>query len=185
MTNVTTNIATISEPYLYPESGGACSGIVEDVHTPEMTRMLGQPPMRKPFLVQTIVENMLRGQFDDLPASLSTECQFATRKYFCSTWMLKPEAQNMSYVLQNNNVSGGHVLGVGVNLTTPSDYQLYLPSYPHRDICVQYFDKCGNYLKESFQQSILSTGALQSSNQWRGNLPNWQSSGSASQDSIE
>jgi hypothetical protein len=124
-----------------------CSGIIDAVHTPEMTRMLGQPPMQKPFAAQTVVENILRGIFAALSTSRSSECQFSTRKYFCSAWMLKPEAQNMSYVFEHNNISDGQLLGARVNMATQQDNQVYLPSYPHRDICFQYFDECGDYLR--------------------------------------
>jgi hypothetical protein len=104
--------------------------------------------MQMPLVAQTKMEIVLGTLIGSLPKWLSNDCHFATRQFYCSSWMIEPQLQTAAYMFANNNISIRQLSSAGINVSEILEDIFYLPSYPHQDICINYFDKCENYMKE-------------------------------------
>jgi hypothetical protein len=163
MDNVTSIVASSSEPYLHPSSGGSCSGIIENVHPADLAIKLGMSAMQEPYVTQTVAESHVESQLASLPVWLDTECMFATRQYFCSSVFLKPVAQDAMSVFAKNNISLTQLSFAGVNISALRVEQFYIPSYPHEDTCANYYAKCYDYFKATNVSSYQPERCNQSS----------------------
>jgi hypothetical protein len=157
------SIANTSEVYLKASSNGACSGIVNDLYVPPGNLISPNlAPMQGPYIVQSIIESQLASSFNQLPPWLSSSCHLALRKYFCGSYMLAPQPQRFGDVLVANNFSETTIQGIkfqlgvaGVNVSAFLKSTFYLPSYPSRQVCVDYRDSCGVFINASGLASLI------------------------------
>lgn len=156
------SVASTSEIY-EASSNGACSGIINDLYVPPGNLISPNlAPMQGPHIVQSIIESQLASSFNQLPPWLSSSCHFALRKYFCGSYMLAPQPQRFGEVLVANNFSAATIQGIkfqlsvaGVNVSAYLKHTFYLPSYPSRQVCVDYRDSCGLFINASGLPSLI------------------------------
>ena len=128
-----------SEPYLFPDGLGSCSGIISDVFIPNN--------FLSPFIFQKKIESEIRKEFNSLDVWMSNDCYFATRLVSCTSKMLHPQKVSKVSLMKSNNISFSQLQKI-VDLENISSInsELYFPSYPSQDICIDYYNKCGSYL---------------------------------------
>lgn len=113
-------VAEPSEPYI----GSVCSGLVEEYYVPPSNTIDPNfAPLLPPFVAQTVMEYGIAALEQAIPRFLESECLTSQRKYICSLAFMKPFRSE-------------DLLGIIGNA-------IYLPSYPHQDICASYVDDCG------------------------------------------
>jgi hypothetical protein len=154
MTVLNVSIASTSEVYIGGNGGdGVCSGIIDSVYPNGVAKILGAPPMQAPYVVQELMETRLSELFLRLSPWLSNTCHFALRKYFCSSFMLRPQLLRMRDVLNNSNVSligngsEGGEKGGSVYPVSLLDYEFNLASFPAYSVCVDYMQQCALYFE--------------------------------------
>ena len=103
-----------SEPYLFVNGTGACSGIIDNVF------------VAKNSMNQRIMEENLRIEFSALEDWMSQTCHFASRKVLCASTMLRPQKFSMSSILFHNNISQSQIVNIFGNscLIKTLDYVL-------------------------------------------------------------
>ena len=106
------------------------------------------------FAFQRMRENEITQEFESLDVWMSRDCNSVTRKVVCSSLMLKPEKISLASILNVNNISSDFYSSWD-NKPFPLSSELYFPSYPSHDICVDYYNKCGAYLEEFNKTSTI------------------------------
>jgi hypothetical protein len=172
-------IARGSEEYLYNSNvKGACQGIVSNFYTEGGSRtvaslnsitflMPSQPLLAAPFSAQNTKEAALHTLLRTLPAWLSSQCYVSMRKYLCSSYMLAPEPHNMTvyrdmstgftFIIPEYNVGQSKLFLLYTDAVAIASYMVYLPSYPHRDVCIDYANKFGTFLNTWRSNDTLLT----------------------------
>ena len=147
-------VAGTKEPYLKAnDPSGFCYGITTELYVPpgsSVSPALG--PMQPPYVVQSIIEDMLTKSFSALPVWLSQKCHSALKKYVCTSSLLAPSAQSLTAVLRNNgldDVMQARLVHDGIIRAELLSYSFFLPSYPHRSICLEYAASCGEFINAS------------------------------------
>jgi hypothetical protein len=142
-----TDVGSSKEPYL----GGVCNGIV-DTHvfiptSADFNTATGSnvAPMLQSYIIQTAIESKLSTGIDSLPVWLGKECHFAVKKYLCSSKFMNPYTTSMRDTLTAGEeaIIAGYSSGALVPLI---DNPIYIPSFPHQDVCLDYVDKCGEFI---------------------------------------
>jgi hypothetical protein len=134
------------EFYLLKNSGGVCADFVSALYVqsgPSVYPLLA--PMQQPYTIQMIQEKYLADLFLSLPKTLDDECYSAIRKYFCLSAFMKPQRQTINEAMVRQNVSEHDMMLLsagGVDLIALQDHAFYLPSYPHREVCLDFEAKC-------------------------------------------
>jgi len=153
-TNVSSSfqIASTREPYIYSNSNGACAGIITELYIPPPSSINSSfSPILPPYAIQTLIENQLSSYIENLPKWLGNECHFALRKYFCGSYMLKPQVKAFSSIISSFGSSSGLIRkklsALGLNLTALNSFNFYLPSYPSQQVCEDYSSKCGKFIE--------------------------------------
>lgn len=112
-------VSTSHEPYI----GEICQGIIRDVYIPPASTVNTTfAPWQPPYFLQRYIESTIRSIESSIPRYFSTECLLARRELVCSKHFLKP------YQTSLNN------------------HTIYLPSFPDRRICQNYFKQCSSSL---------------------------------------
>jgi hypothetical protein len=115
--------------------GSVCAGIVEQVYIPSPSTVdKSLAPLLPPFVLQAIQEQVLASIENMIPRYLSSSCLLAQRKIMCSMFFLSPHAD---YSLAA--MFGGPV---------------YIPSFPHRDVCTQYHAECATRIASTPSAAI-------------------------------
>lgn len=160
------SVAATSEPYIYANGGGVCSGIVEKLYVPPGNAVsTSLAPMQPPFVVQTAIEKKVASSINSLPLWVTKECRFAIRKYACGSYMLAPQPQIIRNILLANGLSQQQLAGLQYfNILTPKQmsYEFYMPSYPDQSVCLDYLSACKEFAVLAGLpacDSITSTGA--------------------------
>ena len=114
-------VADPSESYV----GSACTDLVTDVYVaPPADPSFA--PLLPPYVAQSIADGTVAYIADLLPKFLESSCLTSHRKYMCSLSLMKP---HQSSALQP-------YLG----------YDVYVPSFPHYDICMDYVSDCASVI---------------------------------------
>lgn len=147
MSGKSITVAATKEKYVNA-SNGACSGITTELYVPppfKVSPLLNQLP--EPYVVQAFIENKLASSFKAIPSWVSEDCHLALRRMFCGSAFLRPERQDVGAII--TTLGGGFtsllknsLLAQGYNYTALMAYSFFLPSYPHRSICLDYQAKC-------------------------------------------
>eukprot|EP01041_Mallomonas_annulata_P006528 gene6528-13214_t len=146
-------VQSTREPCIYANNpAGACYGIIKDVYVPPGPLLSPYlAPMQQPFVVQSMIEGMLKQSFSALPVFMSKDCRFALKKYFCGSYMMAPSNQVFSQVLIDSGYSAylpyfpPEVLGNTFSL----------PSFPHQSVCTNYQEKCGMFIMIAGQAALV------------------------------
>ena len=160
MNNTYYKIAGTVEPYIkspiYGGNGhGACSGIVDRLFVPPGPSVSDEfAPMQPSYAMQSVVEAQLSTVFSRLPRWLSPTCRYSLKKYFCSSYMLKPQIQLISSILLSQGLPLSVLKAVlgsnGVNTSSFLAYSFYLPSYPDNQlVCESYASSCSAFIATS------------------------------------
>lgn len=148
MTTVsTTTVGSSREEYI---PGGICDGIVgTHVYIPTsevVNNATGSnlSPMLPKFVIQTAIEGQLRAGIESLPVWLGKECHFATKKYLCSSKFMEPHTTSIRATLTPVEVSV--ITNSFPKLIGLIDNPIYIPSFHHQDVCLDYKEKCGEFI---------------------------------------
>jgi hypothetical protein len=131
-------VAEASEPYnpyfvetlmnpLATAKDGRCGDVFKNVYTALPPDVTGLAPWLPPYVLQNAVESQLTAIEELVPRYLATDCLTAQRVMLCSVLFMSPEV-----VMQDFNL-GSILFG---------NSEPVLPSFPHHDVCVNYYDKC-------------------------------------------
>jgi len=90
---------------------------------------------------------------------MSKDCHTALRKYFCGQYYLAPAAQNIKNVFISNlgsQYAAGFFYNLkGINSTGFQQHTFYLPSYPHKSICIDYQEKCKSFIVAANSSALV------------------------------
>jgi hypothetical protein len=159
ITTLTDLIASDSEPYML-NSTGICAGIIDYVYVGHASSYFDKSvAIRAPYEVQSLMEQSLESKMGSLPYWISSDCEYAFRKYHCSSTMLKPVKKRILNVLEDNGVNVSHVLRQWRTLlNNPTETELsdllhhsfYAPSYPHVSVCTDYVRTCAGLFARTY-----------------------------------
>lgn len=117
-------IAIVAAPY-EPYVGSMCSGIVEQYYVPPSSTVDPKfASLLPPFVLQSASEYGLQTLTSYIPKFMTSSCLTSQRILMCNLMFMKPFE------------SDALLLYLGFNV--------YIPSYPHNDMCATYMDECSS-----------------------------------------
>ena len=150
------DIASTSEPYI----GTACTGILTEVYVPPGNQVSSTlVPMQSSYAIQSLIESQLSSSFKQLPVWLAPKCHLSFRKYFCGSYLLKPQIIKMSEIFVNAGIIPNYaslLVSMGVNVTGLANYEFSLPSYPSYQVCLEYASHCNSFITNSGQAALVA-----------------------------
>jgi hypothetical protein len=145
----TFDVGASSEPYVMGATG-ACYGIVDNVYIPPSNKVsVHLAPLLPPYVVQSIIDAALSQNFNALPKFVSEDCHLNMRKYFCRSYLIKPESVNYGDAFTAAGVAPYYSAfqAAGVNIAKLVTQSVVVPAYPHKDVCLAYEDTCGGFIE--------------------------------------
>ena len=150
LANADVQVAALREAYLHTNSGGACTGVLDELYVPPGPLLdSAMAPLQPPFVVQSILEASVASKMDALPVFLPEACKVAFKRLVCGVAMMAAEGTPaLAGILPD----------------------VYVPQYPHRDICEAYATDCASFIYMAAAQgtdvsqncsAVTSSGALQ------------------------
>lgn len=144
-------ISSTREPYLKSnDPKGACYGFTTELFIPPSSSVSATlAPLQPPYVIQTAIESTLAANFAKLPVFMSSSCSIALRRYFCSSYMIRPQTEVLGDILKANGLTAQQIAYLsykGFNMAAILAYSINLPSYPHRSICLDYQNKCSGFI---------------------------------------
>lgn len=159
-------IGSSMEPYIGGLTG-ACYGIVDQMYVPPTSSISSAlAPLPAPYVIQSLLERSLASSFSALPKWLSEDCHFAMQKYFCRSVMIKAgsETFGQAFIAAGLGPYLGLFSSAGVDIAAVSALRVYMPSFPHRDVCLDYQDKCAAFIAVSGQNALIPNCSKTSTN---------------------
>jgi hypothetical protein len=128
-----------SEPYIVSADPkvAPCSGFVGQMFVPPASRIdATYTPIQLPGTVQTMLNTAVAAGFSNLPAYLPKACHDSLQEYICRSTFLKPMTETLKQAL----IYSGKVPPAKLTPFLPS--KLTFPSYPMKDVCVNFNQQC-------------------------------------------
>ena len=146
------SLASTMEPYAGAANpNAACYGITTQLWVPPGNLLDSSlAPMQQAGVVQQIIETKLASNIKALPLFVSKKCHLALRKYFCSSYMLGPSLQLTSAIFRDAGIgyaTQAYLVSQGLLPSQLLAYSFYMPSYPHRSVCLEYASACGDFIE--------------------------------------
>jgi hypothetical protein len=115
-------VASTKETYI----GSACANIIADTYIPDSRTVDPNfAPLLPPYTLQTIKDIGLHYLFDPMPLSFGGNCITSMRKIFCALTFMDPHpVEDLAAIFGT----------------------IYMPSFPHYDLCVDYNEACSDTL---------------------------------------
>jgi hypothetical protein len=114
--------------------------------------------MQSPFIVQKMIETQLLQVVKTLPAWLSPQCNLSLKKFLCGSQMLLPEPLTFKEAIHRFDQSSiNRIQDVlkqyNVSRTLFYDSIFHLPSYPIKDVCLNYTQDCQGFITQMFNNT--------------------------------
>ena len=114
--------ALVASPY-EPYIGSICSDMVEEYYVPPSNTVDPNfAPLLPPFVLQSASEYGLTTLTSYIPKFMTSTCLTSQRKLMCNLMFMEPFESNA--------------------LLPYLGFNVYIPSYPHQDLCTTYMDEC-------------------------------------------
>ncbi len=139
-------IAESQEPYIFNNTNGVCSGLVNTLYVPPGNKFnASYAVFQEPFAIQREIEAELLRRLANLPPWVEASCQLALLRYLCSTVYLRPQIKLIGDAVDDSGLSG---FKMNIEALFPGLLQeaVTIPSFTDREVCTHYGEVCAAFI---------------------------------------